>query len=338
MISRDTVLVLSQDYELFFHRSGTIERCLFEPCEALLASARRHGFRITFYVDVGMLLRMRALAPQHRHLGAQADRVRRHLETLVREGHELGLHVHPHWDDSRYADGEWSFAGTRYSLREFPPDEAAELVRRYARALAEAGGAAPASYRAGGFCVEPWDRAAGALADCGIDVDSSVVPGAYLDDPEKGFDFRGVPGTAAWRFATSPSVAEPAGGFIEIPITPQKLPFGYYWGRLAERLAGRRRGRPFGDGMAKPIGRAEVLRRLAGASRQAELSVDEPKALTLPKLAASGPPVALWHVMGHPKNLSRRSLELFEQTIRARGITRFETVADAARRIRAGSP
>lgn len=335
MITRDTVLVLSQDYELFFHRSGTIDKCLFEPCAALLESAGRYGYRITFYVDAGMLVRMQALAPTHPRLGTEADRIRKHLEQIARAGHEVGLHVHPHWEDTRWAGGEWQFAGTRYSLREFADDEVADIVARYARVLADACGEPPVSYRAGGFCVEPWERLGPALLACGIDVDSSVVPGAFLDDPVKGFDFRAAPRDACWRFGASPCVPEADGRFLEIPVTPQRLPFGYYWGRLAEKVTGRRRGRPFGDGTGKPVGRAEVLRRLAGASREAELSIDEPKVLTLPRLAATGPAVPLWHVMGHPKNLSRRSLEMFENTLRARGIERFETVAGAARRLRA---
>ena len=30
------ILVVSQDYELFFGRSGSIDKCLIEPCEMLL--------------------------------------------------------------------------------------------------------------------------------------------------------------------------------------------------------------------------------------------------------------------------------------------------------------
>jgi hypothetical protein len=40
--------------------------------------------------------------------------------------------------------------------------------------------------------------------------------------------------------------------------------------------------------------------------------------------------------MGHPKNLSRRSLNRFERMLEARGLERFENVASAARLIRRG--
>ena len=56
------ILVVSQDYELFFGRSGSIEKCLIEPCEMLLDFADMAGVKVTFFVDAGMLCCMGELA------------------------------------------------------------------------------------------------------------------------------------------------------------------------------------------------------------------------------------------------------------------------------------
>jgi hypothetical protein len=336
VISRDTTLIISQDYELFFHRSGTIEKCLFEPCDALLRSARNHGYRITFYVDAGMLLRMQACSHGHRSLSTDVDRIRKHLTGIVDAGHDIGLHIHPHWEDTRFVDGEWVFENTRYQLRDFSRDEAADIVVRYVKAVHEACGVAPVSYRAGGFCIESFDRIGPSLRDAGIEVDSSVVPGAYLKDADKGFDFRQVAAQDWWSFESSPDVPHEGGGFLEIPVTPQKLPFLYYWRRLIGKLEHRAAPQIFGDGAAKRIGRAEVLRRLAGLSRVAEMSVDDPKAVELERLAGQPPARRLCHIMGHPKNISLKSLICLEKVLQSRGVERFESVATAAKLIRAG--
>ena len=326
------VLVLSQDYELFFHRSGTIEKCLFEPCEALLESARKTGYSITFYVDAGMLSRMQELAAAVPRLARELDRIRRHVQTLARAGHDIGLHVHPHWEDATWGGEEWSFEGTRYQLRQFTLTEAAEIVSRYARIVGEASGVAPTSYRAGGFCVEPFDNIRTALLGAGIDVDSSVVPRAYLKNSDKGFDFRRVPSSDWWRFEHSPTIEQRDGRFLEIPVTPLELPAWYYWRRVMNRLS------PvphFGDGSAKPVGRREVLRRLAGFSRVAEASIDAAKVGELGRaITGSGP--RIWHIMGHPKNISRKSLLSFETVIREKKVHGFTSVAGAARLIRSG--
>jgi hypothetical protein len=336
VISQDTTLILSQDYELFFQRSGTIEKCLFEPSDALLRSARNHGYKITFYVDAGMLFRMQVCARSHRRLSVDFDRICRHLSEIVDAGHDIGLHVHPHWEDARLTDGGWDFNNTRYQLREFSGDEAADIVARYIKVLGEASGMTPTSYRAGGFCVEPFDIISSRLLNAGIDVDSSVVPGAYLKDADKGFDFRRIAASDWWYFEESPAVPRQDGRFLELPVTSQELPFWYYWGRLFARLGGNAEPCAFGDGAAKRIGKVEVLKRLAGLSRVAEMSVDHPKANQLERLAGQLPARRICHIMGHPKNLSNKALILLEQMLRSRGVKHFENVATAAQLIRGG--
>ena len=56
------VLLVSQDYELFFQQSGSIDKCLFEPTNMLLDFAEQVGVRITFFIYAGSLCRMQKLA------------------------------------------------------------------------------------------------------------------------------------------------------------------------------------------------------------------------------------------------------------------------------------
>ena len=75
MTAQSPILILSQDYELFFQRSGTIEKCLFEPCDALLKFAVSHGVRFTFFVDAGMLLAMQRNADSEPVLARMLSKV-----------------------------------------------------------------------------------------------------------------------------------------------------------------------------------------------------------------------------------------------------------------------
>lgn len=330
-------LVVSQDYELFFGRSGTPQKCLFEPCDALLRVADELGLRITFFVDVGMLLAMRRLSSDDRGLALQADQISRHVEQLAGDGHEIALHIHPHWEDTRIVDGHWQFAGTRYQMRDFPAQEQRDIVLRYARQLGEIAGTAPVSFRAGGFCVEPFEALGPGLLEAGIRVDSSVVPGMHLQDPEKGIDFRATPAPECWRFSDSPTQEDERGDFAEIPVSAQILPLLYYWGRLVRRLQGRGNAAAFGDGDSKRIGRIEILRRLAGAGRHAELSTDVPKSEQLSRQPADVGERSLWQIMGHPKLLSNESLTHLREFVDRLGFEAFATVGEAGRGVLDGS-
>lgn len=330
------ILILSQDYELFFHQSGSVEKCLLEPCDALVKAAAELDLRISFFVDAGMIRCMERYAPKSKAVARAERLVKLHIESLARLGHEISLHVHPHWEDVRWRAGEWDFSASRYQPFEFSDAEIGQVFSSYVQVLEELSCRKMTAYRAGGFCVEPFSKIKPALECAEIWVDSSVVPGAYLNDTGKGFDFRSVPENEWWQFEDSVLEERAEGRFLEIPVSVQALPLFYYWGRLVHRLIGERLSDRYGDGSAKKIGRTEVLRRLAGTSRIAELSLDVPKVDGLLSSGAAWQKKTLCHVMGHPKLLSRRSLETLETFVRREKITRSETISDLAVKIRAG--
>jgi hypothetical protein len=326
--------ILSQDYELFVHRSGSVERCLYAPSDLLSDFAASKGIPLTFFVDAGMLVKMQELAGKSREIARQHTHICRHLESLHSRGHELALHVHPHWQDTRLENEQWSFGQTRYSVKEFSDQETVAIFREYAESLANIAGEMPTSYRAGGFCVEPWQRVRAALEDIGIFTDSSVVNGALLRDPVKGFDFRSAPQKPFWFFEDSPYKEDVNGRFCEIAIQPVKISRFYYWRRLWRRLKGREAHGVYGDGQSMAIGPAEVIIRLAGLSRIVELSIDGPKSEFLSRATRHPFSKNVVHAIGHPKLLSERSLIALEAFLGQVKFSHFETVSSFARKIR----
>ena len=336
MASEPRTLILSMDYELFFGRSGTVEKCLFIPCDALVAVARSAGVHGTFFIDAGMILRMEHYAGSDRRLAKMVDQIRKHIAQLASLGHEIALHVHPHWEDSVWREGEWDFSGTRYQLRDFSMKEVSDIFSSYSDCLAELSGQQPTAYRAGGFCIEPFNRALSPLSENGIYIDSSVVPGALLNDDSKGFDFRQAPDADWWFFDKSPNSPKSDGQFLELPITPHRLPATYYWSRLINRMRHAQGSASFGDGQSKNIGRREIIRRLVGLSRVAELSIDDPKAGGVSAHRFSKSPRQLWHLMGHPKLLSPRSIGIFKDFVEQMNFQRRESLTSVASLIRSG--
>ena len=289
-----STLILSTDYELFFHRSGTVQRCLIDPAERLLDFTARQGMKMTFFVDTGMLRCLDLHAAQHRELAREAELIRAQLRKISAAGHELGLHIHPHWEDTRLSDGEWDFSATRYRLDMFSEEEVGNVLETNFELLQALSDDPVVSYRAGGFCIEPFERIGPTLARLGITVDSSVVPGTRLNDPQKGFDAAAAPDEPCWRFDDSPRHPTQEGAFCEVAITPLTVGRFYFWGRLMNRLGGSKGGEHFGDGVSKAIGRAEVFRRLLGRSRISELSMDDAKSQLLLHALAAEPARRAW--------------------------------------------
>lgn len=98
-------VLLTFDYELFFGRSGSPQKCLFEPANALLSYLKNINICATFFVDVLYLMRIK----EEDQARADLLTIRQQLQKLVLHGHRIELHLHPHWIDAEYKNGNWIF-------------------------------------------------------------------------------------------------------------------------------------------------------------------------------------------------------------------------------------
>jgi hypothetical protein len=304
--------LLTLDYEVFFGReTGTVERCLIEPTRALLGVAERHGARLAFFVDAGFILRLRAHMRQSAALRGQHDAICRQVEALVRAGHEIQLHVHPHWEGSRWTENGWEIDVARFALHAFEPDAIDDIVGRYAGVLRElAGRDAAFAYRAGGWVIQPFAMLRPALLRHGVTIDSSVFRGGRNAGRVQRYDFRDAPAKGKWRFDDDPLREDPAGAFLEIPIASHRLRPDFFWRFAASKKLGGARHRAFGDGHAIAMEGGDLLRKLLLPTASV-VSIDGYKASFLAAAAADYEAGGMedFVVIGHPKALTPYSLE-----------------------------
>jgi hypothetical protein len=326
-------LILSLDYELYFgSRHGSPQRCLVEPCQALLKVTDKVAGRIAFFVDAGYLCKLEEHGRKNPAVQREADQVFRHLTALASAGHELHLHIHPHWEDTRRGEHGWQFDLTRYALHSFPPAQILDIVTRYKNAVARLAGSV-FGYRAGGWVIQPFDRLAAALRSNGIWLDSTVFPGGITEDSTQALDFRRSPDKDYWRFETDPLSEASHGYFLEIPISSMAVAPWDYWKLATRKLAGGARHRTWGNGGALPLGKRDLRKKLVSRTTSA-VSIDGPKAGWLESAyrehKAKGRQCLV--VMGHPKALTPYSIDCLEQflrghpEIRLAGYSQYEPV------------
>ena len=299
----------------FGRRTGSAERCLLEPTDALVRVAARHAAPMTFFVDVGYVLALRREMRGRAQVRLAHDAVCRQLNELARKGHQLQLHVHPHWEDAQWKDGEWKLSLARYALHSFAPEQAGEIVKRYLDALRDLGGpSAGRAYRAGGWVIQPFERLRPALAAAGVKIDSTVYPGGHRSSAVQPYDFRAAPARSRWRFEHDPLVEDPEGSFLEVPIASRSLKPSFFWRLALARKAGGRRHRAFGDGKAIAMDGGDLASRLTKASTSV-VSVDGYKSTFLEEAADDYRRRGLedFVVIGHPKALTPYSLERIDQ-------------------------
>lgn len=306
----DEKIVLTFDYELFLGKnSGSVENCLIAPTREILRRVREHSATALFFVDATYLRLIETSDKQ------SYARVAGQIEEMIGSGCEVGLHLHPHWLDATKSGGDsWSLENvSRYRLHALGEDDLRRVFSESLESLARAVSRADSScridtFRAGGWCIQPFSALGGLFKEFGIEYDFSVTAGLYKNSlPGHFYDYRNAPkDRAAWRFADDPCIPQDDGKFVEVPVTAFKA-------SLASLIVNNRRisgQKIFGDGQGVGRGR---LRELAGkllaseSLRQLTLDMCSPELLKTSLSRTSGR--ALRVFASHPKILNTVSLD-----------------------------
>lgn len=319
-------IAITLDYEIYFGaHSGTAQTTLIEPTKALLRLAQRFAVPLVFFVDAMWLRRLREEAPRSAALMAEHYRVSQQLERLVRAGHELQLHVHPHWLDSHWTGTAWQMDLRRYRLHAFSDAEITDMVVGCTGALrALSGTSSVTAFRAGGWCIQPFDRLRQPLLDADVRIDSTVYAGGHQRGDAHSYDFTNAPSLSRWRFEDDPLQPQADGSFLELPIASHPVSPLWFWRHAVLRKLGLGEHRALGEGSAVLPSRADLSRKLLRTTTSV-VSIDGTKSAFLEAAWRRYQRLGMedFVVIGHPKALTRYSLRMLEQFLRAHANERF---------------
>jgi hypothetical protein len=229
------------------------------------------------------------------------------------------LHIHPHWEDSFYSEGAWQIDTRRYRLHDFEPQARQRIVREYKRALTDIVGDRVFAFRAGGWCLQPFDEIADALLQEGIWLDSTVFWNGHSPDDIRGYDFRQAPKSSSWRFGTDPLRPEDSGRFLEVPISACRVTPLFYWKLALQKKFARGSYVAYGDGQAMVYNRSHY-RKLLTEPSYSVASIDGAKAGLLEsayRQLVQMEGASIFNIMGHPKALTPDSLRQLDRFLRS---------------------
>ncbi len=239
---------LTFDYELFFgSSSGTLDNCIIKPTQRLIDIAKTHDIPLVFYVDAGYLYQLK----KHNHITDcknDYDKVSKQLIELQSLGHEIGLHIHPHWEDCFFENNKWHINTSRYKLFNFSEVEVDDIITKYHQSIIDVTGNPCKSYRAGGWCVQPFDAIKKALLKNNILVDSSVYYNGLHLSPAHSYDFTSAKNSDIWKFDNDPCKECVSGQFTEVPTTPDVVSPLFYWNLYFKMKTNPEIYKPVGDG------------------------------------------------------------------------------------------
>lgn len=197
---------------------------------------------MTVFWDILHYWKLIELAPRHPELTEDLLKIETQVSEMVKAGHDIQLHIHPHWLDTSYDQGKWNFDLTGYRLHSLSPSVEPENIRSITGCITICKNLIESvcrksnpdhkviAFRAGGYCIQPFSSLEKPLAGNGIFIDSSVCYGFRFDHGHHSYDFTSIPDKTEYRFQAEVESEDPRGNFIELPIGSMKAsPFQVLW-------------------------------------------------------------------------------------------------------------
>lgn len=320
-------LLITFDYELYLgKRSGSVADCMIEPTSRLIAAMKPYGIRSVFFVDTTYLIRLKEQAARHTSCANDFRMISDQLLHLVDEGHYVFPHIHPHWIDAEYvpSTNQWQLENTtKYRFHDISEQEKSMVFDGSISLLSEIiHGKHPGypidSFRAGGWCIQPFSDFLPYFNSNNIRYEFSVLPGFYQFSDAQQFDFTQAPGKNRYRFHEDVCIEQPDGPFTQFTISSVHVPVLYKLSekvllKLLYKLTG---DHTLGKGQGQPSKDLVNKTPAAGGynitdSDWERVSIELLNAVKLPLYLQFAERNDYMHFISHPKMITRHNIRMF---------------------------
>jgi hypothetical protein len=296
-------VLITLDYEIFFGESMefNLSESLLKPTEQFISTLNAFGASAVFFVDAGFLCALERESIVYEKLKHDLAAIESQIKSLEKSGHEIQLHIHPHWEDSFFDGTKWHIVTKRYRLDQFAKTDAEKIFDKYYRALQRLVAKQITAYRAGGWCIQPFSQISNIMKECAISFDSTVYAGGYESSDTHYYDFRHSPSKDIWKFSDDPVKEDSQGYFTEVPIAAHQISPVFFWQRMFEKAF---RNTSSNDGHGQPIrpSKKKIMKKLLSKSHDA-VSLDGEKSKLVLRSLKKSMELKRKHfvIIGHPK-------------------------------------
>lgn len=323
-------LLITFDYELYLgNRSGIVEECMIEPTNRILEVLKKHSVSSIFFVDTTYLIRLKELSAVNEKCRTDFEKIALQLNKLIRNGHYVFPHIHPHWLDASYDNqlNQWQLNNTKKyrfycisdSEKEYLFTESVSILKIILKK--EFPEYQINGFRAGGWCIQPFQAYKPFFEKHKILYEFSVLGGFYQFTEAQHFDFSDAPEKPIYRFSNDVCKEDPVGNFTEFNISSLKIsPYLNFinkiWTKLLVRLLndhtflkgqGQQSVNKDGSTPKKSVG-IEL-----GNPEYERLAIELMTAVKLPLYLRFIKDETYMHLISHPKMITRHNLKVFDK-------------------------
>ncbi|MBP1673336.1 MAG: putative xylanase/chitin deacetylase [Bacteroidetes bacterium] len=208
-------ILLTFDYELPL--GGVLnnyEESLFKPTDQLMKSASKMDVPLVFFVDILCYIQFK-----NNRLDQFCDRFKQQVQQMILDGHDVQLHLHPHWLKTKIKDNQF-VTDAPFSLSDYSDTQIQFFIQTGVESLNKMVQEVKNEYqcvafRAGGYNFGTKQALiVDLLFQHGIRFDASIAKGYYFKSDTSVVDYRHCPENPHWFLKG----INPKHQILEIPI------------------------------------------------------------------------------------------------------------------------
>ncbi len=241
-------ILLTFDYELPLGGiTKSYRHSLFDPTDRLLEVLHKQKVPGAFFADILSYVMFGKW-----HQTDYTQPFSNQLQQAILDQHDVQLHLHPHWLESRFEAGK-VIPSPKYKMGDFvhqdDPFQIVQIVALGVEELTKIGLSANKdyrciAYRAGGYNMVPHaDKILAALYKSGIMFDSSISRGYFFRSNNSLVDYRKVPDLPNWYLSDYGDFSKESphkSALFEIPIASKpkglfEMPTSFKLKKFADR-------------------------------------------------------------------------------------------------------
>jgi hypothetical protein len=240
-------VIFTLDYEIHGNGEGCPYELMVEPTARLLRLFDAYGAKLTIMADVAEILKFKEYAGQHGKDDYHYQDIAAQLQTAVRGGHDVQLHLHSSYFNATHDGRRWVQDWAEYNFAGLSPRRLHELIKlgkNFLESLLQPVNPAYRCnvFRAANWSVSPSKNVVRALVNNGIRIDTSVFKYGRRDGLVN-FDYRlAHSAMVPWR-ADEDAIwrSNPHGQIWEVPIYSEhrRLPAFFSLNRIYRFILGR---------------------------------------------------------------------------------------------------
>jgi len=301
-------IIISLDYEIYFKKNDINSNSqLIKNTNKINSILDKNDIKSTYFIDAGYLYALDRQRYKYTNLKDDYLNIIYQITQLEKDQNEIGLHIHPHWEDSYFFNGKWNMQLNRYKFSDYKQSDIEKIFHKYYKQLKSILKEPIISYRAGGWCIQPFNLVKTHFKNLGLKIEATVFKEVICKTKTHNYDFRGCPKKEYWRFSDTPIKEDINGPFIEIPSTTSYIPNYQYWKIAIDKLLKLNKEEKSGEGI-KP-GFQEICRRII-VGNTIPVSIDQYKSSVLLKTFKENEKnkKSYFLIIGHPKSIDDKSL------------------------------